>query len=333
VLRRITMSVVLLVAAFGQTSATAAPETRGIDVVNNAFAARAVVANAGDTIRWTFKGNGHRVQAYSGASFDSGILNKNAGETFETTFGGGTVLYRCINHSQLSGPSNDCTDMCGKLTDVPPSDLPQAPTVSSPSHNSTTDNRLVQFTGGVLGNAVKVRMYEGTVELGQAVEVSGGTWQHQWFFENGVHEVRFVAEHSEGYYSPAGPARVVPNPNGPGTITERFLRVTVASSDSQPPSIALDQPRDPYSRSPLIITGRVTDDVAVGTITVIVRDNLGLSVDRRPTVNCHSGCGTPSAAFFASVGLDPGYYVVIVQAKDLTNRPPTEVRRNVIVLV
>lgn len=332
-LRRTWLIIVLLVGAFAPGTGNAEPETRNIDVVNNAFAPRALVAAAGDTVRWNFKANGHHIRAYSRGDFDSGVLNRNAGETFDVAYGGGTILYRCINHSQLTGPANDCTEMCGKLTDVSPSDLPQAPSVSSPAHNSTTDNRFVQFSGGVIGNAVKVRMYEGSIELGQAVGISGGSWQRGWTFENGTHDIRFVAEHPEGYYSPAGPARVVPNPDGPGTITERFLRITVASSDSQPPRIVLDQPRDPHSRSPLIITGRVTDDVAVGSIEVIVRDNLGLTPDRRPSVNCHSGCGSNNAAFFASAGLDPGYYVVIVRATDLTNRPPTEVQRNVIVLV
>lgn len=333
-MRRTFMPLILVVAALAPTTGQAAPETRNIDVVNFAMAPSAMVAAAGDTIRWNFRGSGHHLQAYSGASFDSGILNKNAGETFEAPYGGGAVFYRCTNHSQLTGPANDCTGMCGKLTDVPPNDLPTAPTVSSPAHNSTTDSRTVQFTGGVIGNAIKVRAYEGTVELGQAVGISGGTWQKTVVFENGAHDVRFIAEHPEGYYSPVGPARVVPNPNGPGTITERFIRINVAASDSQPPTIILDQPRDPYNRNPLQITGRVIDDVAVGTIEIIVRDNLGLSADKRPPITRCVPCGGPNnVTFAASASLDPGYYLVIVRASDLTNRPPSEVRRNVVVLV
>lgn len=331
-LRRTLVPLVLVLGALSPSTGSAAPERRDIDVVNFAMAPRAVVAVAGDTIRWNFRGSGHHLQAYSGGDFDSGPLNKNAGEIFEAPYAGGTILYRCINHSTLSGPTNDCNQMCGKLTDVPPSDLPQAPTVSSPVHNSTTDSRTVEFSGGIIGNAIKIRAFEGSIELGQAVVISAGSWQKTWVFENGTHDVRFVAEHPEGYYSPAGPAREVPNPSGPGTITERFIRITVAASDSQPPTIILDQPRDPFSRNPLIITGRVRDDVAVGSIEIFVRDNLGLSADRRPRITCE-GCGSNDATFFASSSLDPGYYSVIIRAKDLTNRPPTELRRDVVVVV
>lgn len=329
-LRRVLVPLVLLMASVAPVPGRAAA-THVVDVVNNAFSPSAVVAATGDTIRWNFRGNGHRVQAYSGSDFDSGLLNKNPGETFDHTFGGGTIMYRCPNHSTLSGPANDCTGMCGKLTDVAPSDLPRAPTVSSPAHNSTTDSRTVTFFGSLIGNATRIRMFEGVTELGPGVRISGGNWSASWIFENGTHDIHFIAEHPEGYHSPAGPAREVPNPNGPGTIIERFIRVNVAASDSQAPEIVLDQPRDPYSRNPLIITGRVTDDVAVGTIEVIVRDRLGLSVDRRPAVTRQPGVN--NVAFSASASVDPGPYTIIVRAKDLTNNPPTEIQRDVIVLV
>lgn len=366
-LRRTLLALAVMSAALAPVASQATPVTRSIDVVNDAYVARAVVAVAGDTIRWNVKGSGscdtgggcpgggggHTVTAYSGGSFDSGIVTLKANERFEAAYGGGTILYRCRNHSLLSGPANDCAGMCGKLTDLPPSDLPTAPTVNSPVHNSTTDSRLVTFTGGVTGSAILVRMFEGATEYGHGVQISQASWQFTWSLENGTHDLYFVAEHPEGFLSAAGPARTVPNPDPDGspTIVERFIRVTVASSDSAPPLILLDQPRDAANgvggtpqerpqatRSPVIVNGRVLDDVAVGTcasastcaIAVFVRDNV-LMLNKPPRPVTCVGCGTNSASFYAPYALDPGYYTITVTAKDLTNKVSVA-NRDVVVL-
>lgn len=334
-LRRSLLALVLMSSALVPVGGQAAPTTRSIDVVNNAYVARAVVAVAGDTIRWNVKGNGHTVIAYSGGTFDSGVLVLNANDRFEATYTGGTILYRCRNHSTLSGPANDCAGMCGKLTDTAPSDMPTVPTVSAPAHNFTTDNRVVTFSGSTYGNAGLVRMFEGGVERGHGAPIEAGSWQFTWAFENGTHDLSFVAEHPEGFLTAAGPARTVPNPDtspgAPPTIVERFIRVTVAAADASPPQILLDQPRDTYSRSPMIVTGRVLDDVAVGTISVLVRDNVLMANKPPRPVTC-VGCGTNSASFYAPYALDPGYYTITVTAKDLTDKVSVETR-DVVVLV
>ena len=334
-LRRTLLALAVMSTVLVPTGSRAAT-TYPIDVMNSSFAPKAVVAATGDTIRWNVRsGSGHTVTAYSGATFDSGPFNLEANDTFETSYAGGTVLYRCKNHSMLSGPANDCAGMCGKLTDTAPSDMPTVPTVSSPAHGWTTDNRVVRFTGAVTRNAALVRMFEGALELGNGVAVSGGAWESTWTFPNGTHHVRFVAEHPEGFYTLSGPARTVPNPDtdpeAPPTIIERFITVTVASADSSPPVILLDQPRERYSRSPLIVTGRVLDDVAVGTIEVTLRDNLLMSNKPSRPVTCE-GCGTNSASFYVPYVLDPGYYTITVKATDLTNKTHV-VTRDVVVLI
>ncbi|MHB8512841.1 MAG: cupredoxin domain-containing protein [Actinomycetota bacterium] len=107
----------------------------------------------GATITWTNKDSGgndppsgseHALEAYYGATFDSGVLDQ--GQSASITYGGGTVLYRCLYHSSLSydvpqGPPT-CSGMCGAIHDASSTDR------TPPSVTITTENGFV-FTAGV----------------------------------------------------------------------------------------------------------------------------------------------------------------------------------------
>lgn len=120
-----------------------------VAVKDNVFQPDMLTASLGDTVTWTWGGvNGHSVTAYSGATFDSGV--KTTG-TFQTTFGGKTIWYRCTVHSYPSSTYGwgGWAGMIGVITDPPPTLRVNAPrngdVVSSPVtvEGDATDNQAV----------------------------------------------------------------------------------------------------------------------------------------------------------------------------------------------
>lgn len=88
------------------TPTTPAPATAGVDVVDIAFEPAETRVNAGDTVRWEWKGDlSHSVTADDG-SFDAGTNDK--GHTFERTFDTpGRIEYYCREHSTADGTAQN----------------------------------------------------------------------------------------------------------------------------------------------------------------------------------------------------------------------------------
>ena len=86
--------------------APAAPvaTTRNVDIKDNAFDAKAITVNVGDTLTWTIAGqNEHTVTADNG-SFDSDDLKAGEKTTFSFTFTkAGTFAYYCKYHGGPGG--------------------------------------------------------------------------------------------------------------------------------------------------------------------------------------------------------------------------------------
>lgn len=84
--------------------AAPAAATRNVDIKDNAFDAKAITVNVGDTLTWTIAGqNEHTVTADNG-SFDSDDLKAGEKTTFSFTFTkAGTFAYYCKYHGGPGG--------------------------------------------------------------------------------------------------------------------------------------------------------------------------------------------------------------------------------------
>lgn len=113
----------------------------GYDPIFNPRAPRLL---PGTQVVWTnndLYGTPHTVTAYYGGSFASAQVT--TGSSFAATYGGGTVLYRCLYHSSFDDRVDPpaCQGMCGAIHDA-------GPDVFAPSARITTPNGFV-FTGAV----------------------------------------------------------------------------------------------------------------------------------------------------------------------------------------
>lgn len=111
--RFLVVAAVVAAAALAPSGAGAAE--RPVGVYNTFFEPQVVtLAQPGDTIAWEWLNGTHTVTAYSGATFDSN--QHPSPSTFQETFPGGLLKYRCKIHSTLSS-SGECAGMCGFVTE------------------------------------------------------------------------------------------------------------------------------------------------------------------------------------------------------------------------
>jgi plastocyanin len=121
-------SILSMLVLVGSATAT----TFNVDVAPGGlfFSPSSVTIQAGDTVKWTWKGSGHSVTAglpgHNTGLFDSGV--HNSGFTFSFTFSdAGTFDYHCTPHGA-------CCGMIGKVTVAAPSPTPTpTPTPRPPS--------------------------------------------------------------------------------------------------------------------------------------------------------------------------------------------------------
>jgi len=91
-----------------------------ITVGNTFFSPDVSFLDAGTDVTFDWVQGEHRLRAYRGATWDSGLRASPA--TFQIPFTGGTVRYRCTIHSRIDA-SGSCLGMCGIITDDPDIDL------------------------------------------------------------------------------------------------------------------------------------------------------------------------------------------------------------------
>ncbi|HVL91251.1 MAG TPA: hypothetical protein VM841_13540 [Actinomycetota bacterium] len=124
------------------TMADVDPSEEGYDP---AYVPKSVMLAPGALVRWRNDDWGsrsiHTATAYYGAAFGSSAISP--GGFFSTTYDGGTVLFRCMYHSELdttiSPPT--CSGMCGAIHD-------SRQDLAPPSVSITTRDGFI-FTGGV----------------------------------------------------------------------------------------------------------------------------------------------------------------------------------------
>lgn len=262
-------------------------ETHAVKVGDFFFSPKRTEAIAGDTVMFEFVSGVHEVTAYSGASFRSDL---QGGGTFEAPFEGGTVLYRCVPHSTLSGEPSVCTGMCGVITDEVIAGIP-APTIGKPSPGTVTP-RATTISGTASEGEVEVR--EGVYSLGRA-EVSGGSWWLSVPLADGEHAVHAVLITADDESPPSD-----------------LLTFTV---DAQPPLVEIRAPSDltlvPRS---VDVVGVATDDRSVAGVFVTARNRTTGATLRAGAV-C-AGCGSRSATWRAHLELPLGVYLLEATATD-----------------
>ena len=135
---------------FAAGRATAATVMVDVAPGDTVFLPDSVTIQVGDTVMWTWKGNGHSVTSgYPGqpsGMFDSGV--RSAGFTFSFTFqNAGTFLYYCTPHGICCGMTGVVTVTPATPTPTPtPSPTPTPdPTVPAQALNIST--RLEVRTG------------------------------------------------------------------------------------------------------------------------------------------------------------------------------------------
>lgn len=280
--------VVIAILAVLLPAAPSRAATRRVEVGDFFFSPKRTAAVAGDAMAFQFVSGVHDVTAYSGASFRS---EPQGGGTFEVTYEGGTVLYRCTPHSTLSGEPAVCTGMCGVISDEIVEGIP-APTIALPSPGAVTP-RTPTISGTAAPGEVEVR--EGAYSLGRA-RVNSGSWWLTIALPGGEHTVHAVVI-TEDDESP---------PSDPVTFTV----------DAQLPLVEIDAPGDlsAVARS-VDVAGVVTDDRGVSSVSVTARNRVTGAVIRA-AATC-SGCPAASATWRAHLELPIGLHELQATAIDL----------------
>ena len=301
----------LLAVALASVSADAAT-THDVDVRDNEFVAAGTAAVAGDTVSWKLNrsNNQHTITAYAGATFNSGPLFQS--QTYSAPFDGGTVRYRCTFHSSIDS-NDDCTGMCGVISDTPPPLEP--PRFSYPPNNDVSFTPYVTFNGSVASNIERVILMEGGAVLGSDFVEGVGFEITTGKLGNGPHTVNAIGVTAEGF-------RTAPSDS---------LTVTVDVEDSTPPTIGISSPNSPTAPRNFTFVGDAFDDVGVDSITIQAFDILGAPASIQGLVIQH--LGTNHVHFYGTVrSSTPGRYTVVAVATDVVDHT-ARATRDVIVLV
>ncbi|MDX1953539.1 MAG: Ig-like domain-containing protein [Verrucomicrobiota bacterium] len=136
--------------------------THNVSVGNNFFNPANITINQGDTVRWTWIGNGHTVTSgtrpTASGLFNSGLRNNGAVFTF-TFNDAGVFPYFCQPHAGQNGS-------------VTVQAVNQDPvvTITSPTNNATFPAGAVQVTAEASddGSVASVQLFNGNTSLGTA---------------------------------------------------------------------------------------------------------------------------------------------------------------------
>ncbi|WP_233568152.1 Ig-like domain-containing protein [Cohnella faecalis] len=175
--------------------------------------------------------------------------------------------------------------------------------VVSPSNGSTTNNPGTVITGtSEKGSDVSVTVNGGTVTGSLSVNTNTGNWT---FTPD--------APLADGSYTVV--ANAIDEAGNTGTATSAF------TVDTQAPNVDITGPaNNSVTKDPnTVITG--TSDPGT-TVTIVVKDNSGITVDGTPTVDLVSGnwTFTPNG----TTGFADGTYTVTVEATDANGNTGTD---------
>lgn len=265
--------------------AGAAPAAKSVTVANFSFTPSSLLAAPGAAITWSWAGGTHNVTAWSGAAFASGT--KSAG-SFSTTYGGGTVKYRCTLHSFFGSPGA-CDGMCAEIHED--STPPAAPSIASPAGGAST-GATVTFSGSSSVDTSSVQIREGAAVLA-TIGASGGAWSGPVTFGgSGSHTLAAVALDAQGNESAASSA------------------VTI-DVDATAPSGAVTSPSsgsiNVTGTGALVVTGTASDASLVPTVSLRARNGATGATQTFPAT-CTAGCGTAAIEWRADADLLPGIY-------------------------
>lgn len=280
--------VVILISSVLLPAAPSRAATHRVEVGDFFFSPKRTEAVAGDAIMFEFVSGVHDVTAYAGASFRSEL---QGGGTFEVTYEGGTVLYRCTPHSTLSGEPPACTGMCGVISNEIVEGIP-APAIALPSPGTVTP-QTPTISGTAAPGEVEVR--EGAYSLGRA-EVNSGSWWLTIALAGGKHTVHAVVITDDDESPPSDP-----------------VTFTV---DAQLPLVAIEAPTDlSVAARSVDVAGVATDDRGVSGVFVTARNRVTGAVIRA-AATC-TGCPTASATWRAHLDLPVGLHVLQATAADM----------------
>lgn len=162
---------------------------------NNYFSERSLHASALDTVTWYNQEGRHNIVSYAGDQEVASKMLYLQGDPFVSTFGGGTLLYRCTYHSRLTSTSV-CEGMCAAVTDR--TQKPATPKITSTSAPSQYGRVDLAGTGE---RWTTIEIWEGESLLTSALAGSDGRWAAPVWFSTGTHTVRVVARDVDGRLS------------------------------------------------------------------------------------------------------------------------------------
>lgn len=264
-----------------------------------------------DTIKWTWSVGYHSVTGYAGQVFDSGV-QPNAGYTYQQTYNGGNLYYRCVPHGFLVGlgvPPSICSGMCGVVTDK--TNVAATPVITEPIDGSSDSDGYVDVKGtGEVGT--KVNIYNGATAIPDAAALvkSDGTFHIQIpFYTTGVRTLKAQARQ---------PDLAIPASAFSTAVT---VNVTGAAADVINPYnyFQLDSPNGTYiyTGTPTI-KGYATDNVGVTQAAFTLVPTHGLFPSTTYTAAC-ARCATAQTLVYWSGKpnqLERGEYRVYATVKD-----------------
>lgn len=271
--------------------------THDVDVANFAFDPTPLQADPNDQIVWTWRQGTHNVTAWAGAAFSS--PSQTTG-TFQATFPGGVVRYRCTLHSALVNNGTECSGMCAVIAeDTTP---PPAPSIQHPGANDTVRSPVA--VSGTSSNAETITVKEGTTVLGEAHAESNGAWSVTLTLQTGSHTLRAYARNIFGIDS---------GPSAPVTFVV----------DATPPAVAITSPGDPSAHPGAVVVEGNASDVEGDVASVVVTFTPLLPGSPIMAATACTGCGTPSATFTATADPPPGLWQITATATDAAGNART----------
>lgn len=210
------------------------------------FEPKALYAEAGDTVKWWGLEKGHDVEGYAGAGYEKVA---SSGHIYSTTFGGGTVYYRCTLHSAWSWREK-CTGMCGAITDR--NSPPITPTIARPLSGDVNQNPVRISGQSDPWNFVAIYGTDG-VELDRFLAKADGSWASWIRLPMGANTITAATINPDGSTSAKTSPRQI-NVTWPGDYT--------------PPTGAFSASVSAHQGPVTILTGTAEDAVAVETIRI-----------------------------------------------------------------
>lgn len=188
------LAVLILAPGQGQGGAFSGHQ---LDVYDNVFSDESLHARSLDTVTWVNREGRHNIVSYAG---DQAIASKTVylqGDPFVSSFGGGTILYRCTYHARITA-TGICEGMCGAVTDR--TSAPASPTMQRVSEVSQYGKVDLAGTGEKWTTIV---ISENGQILAKALVGADGKWAAPIWVQSGSHSVQATATDVDGLKSPS----------------------------------------------------------------------------------------------------------------------------------